>query len=214
MENQDTRYILKQIHNRRFIKMNDQIPELINKLEQRTRRDDLSLMYQTSKPVQLMFQLLEVALDYIDAKTNYEEIKVRPNITDLYYATENKLLAAIAKDQNPEPSFDDSIFGFSVVKDAGLGSTSWFTKIQPDEKWKDDNEPPRFRYIVNSRAEGKSHLSIFNPAEGAPVESKMLMNEDDVNHLEWIYNRMVNLLKQDPKCDYMIKFKQIIYSLR
>lgn len=33
------------------------------------------------------------------------------------------------------------------------------------------------------------------------------------NHLQWMYDRMVNVYKEDPQFDYMIAFKRIIENL-
>lgn len=38
-------------------------------------------------------------------------------------------------------------------------------------------------------------------------------NQEIIRHLKWIYDRMVHRLDQDPRIDYMIKFKSIIDSL-
>jgi len=32
----------------------------------------------------------------------------------------------------------------------------------------------------------------------------------DLEHLEWIYNRMIVVHKENPKYDYMLKFKEIL----
>jgi hypothetical protein len=36
------------------------------------------------------------------------------------------------------------------------------------------------------------------------------INEKDVKHLQWLYDRMVNVHGENKDYDYMIKFKEII----
>lgn len=37
---------------------------------------------------------------------------------------------------------------------------------------------------------------------------------EDMNHLEWIYNRMVEVHKENPNYDYMLRFKKIVDILK
>ena len=39
------------------------------------------------------------------------------------------------------------------------------------------------------------------------------MIEDELEHLKWIYERMQYVHKEDPRVDYMIKFKKILQKL-
>ena len=40
------------------------------------------------------------------------------------------------------------------------------------------------------------------------------INEKDVKHLQWIYDRMANVHGENKDYDYMIKFKEIIEQLK
>ena len=40
------------------------------------------------------------------------------------------------------------------------------------------------------------------------------INEKDVKHLQWLYDRMVNVHGENKDYDYMIKFKEIIEQLK
>lgn len=39
------------------------------------------------------------------------------------------------------------------------------------------------------------------------------MSQSDKNHLEWIYERLIHVHKENPNYDYMLKFKEIINNL-
>jgi hypothetical protein len=49
--------------------------------------------------------------------------------------------------------------------------------------------------------------------EGAKWQEERI-NKNDINHLEWLYNRMVNVYNENIQLDYMIKFKEIINNLK
>lgn len=38
-------------------------------------------------------------------------------------------------------------------------------------------------------------------------------NSENINHLEWIYYRLINVHKENPNVDYMLKFDDIIASI-
>lgn len=38
--------------------------------------------------------------------------------------------------------------------------------------------------------------------------------KDDVKHLEWLYNRMLNVYNENPQYDYMIRFKAILDKIK
>jgi hypothetical protein len=38
----------------------------------------------------------------------------------------------------------------------------------------------------------------------------MEMSQSDINHLKWIYERLIHVHKENPNYDYMLKFKEII----
>jgi hypothetical protein len=38
----------------------------------------------------------------------------------------------------------------------------------------------------------------------------MEMSQSDLNHLKWIYDRLIHIHGEDPYYDYMLKFKEII----
>jgi hypothetical protein len=40
------------------------------------------------------------------------------------------------------------------------------------------------------------------------------INEKDVKHLQWLYDRMANVHGENKNYDYMIKFKEIIEQLK
>ena len=39
---------------------------------------------------------------------------------------------------------------------------------------------------------------------------KKIMSQFDIDHLKWIYERLIYVHKEDPYYDYMLKFKEII----
>ncbi len=36
------------------------------------------------------------------------------------------------------------------------------------------------------------------------------MNKDEIKHINWMYNRLTSVHKENPNVDYMIRFKEII----
>ena len=38
-------------------------------------------------------------------------------------------------------------------------------------------------------------------------------NSENINHLEWIYYRLIYVHKENPNVDYMLKFGEIISSI-
>ena len=36
------------------------------------------------------------------------------------------------------------------------------------------------------------------------------MTKDEIKHINWMYNRLTSVHKENPNLDYMIKFKEII----
>jgi hypothetical protein len=38
----------------------------------------------------------------------------------------------------------------------------------------------------------------------------MEMSQSDLNHLKWIYERLIHVHNENPNYDYMLKFKEII----
>ena len=40
-----------------------------------------------------------------------------------------------------------------------------------------------------------------------------MLTEHDAQHLTWIYNRMVAQHGENPNCDYMLRFKEIIRKI-
>jgi hypothetical protein len=38
--------------------------------------------------------------------------------------------------------------------------------------------------------------------------------EENISHLKWIYNRMINIHNEDKNYDYMIKFQKILKQLK
>lgn len=49
--------------------------------------------------------------------------------------------------------------------------------------------------------------------EGAKWQAERIYSEEDINHLKFIYDRMVNIHNENENYDYMIKFKNIIKKL-
>ena len=50
--------------------------------------------------------------------------------------------------------------------------------------------------------------------EGAKWQMERSYSEEEVNHLEWIYNRMINVHNENENYDYMIRFKNIIKQFK
>ena len=49
-----------------------------------------------------------------------------------------------------------------------------------------------------------------------PLIDNLLRSEyfsQDKKHLKWVYNRLIEVHKENPNSDYMIKFKKIIENL-
>jgi hypothetical protein len=40
------------------------------------------------------------------------------------------------------------------------------------------------------------------------------MKDQDIRHLEWIYNRVIERYGENPNYDYMIRFREITQSMR
>jgi hypothetical protein len=40
------------------------------------------------------------------------------------------------------------------------------------------------------------------------------MKQTNIEHLEWIYNRMLNVYNEDKDFDYMLKFRSILDELK
>jgi hypothetical protein len=49
---------------------------------------------------------------------------------------------------------------------------------------------------------------------GAKWQQERSYSEEEVNHLEWIYNRMINVYNENENYDYMIRFKNIIKQFK
>jgi hypothetical protein len=45
-------------------------------------------------------------------------------------------------------------------------------------------------------------------------QDKNMYNEEDFNHLEWIYNRLISVHNESPNYDYMLKFKSLIKEFK
>jgi hypothetical protein len=45
-------------------------------------------------------------------------------------------------------------------------------------------------------------------------QDKNMYNEEDFNHLEWIYNRLISVHNENPNYDYMLKFKSLIKQFK
>jgi hypothetical protein len=41
-----------------------------------------------------------------------------------------------------------------------------------------------------------------------------ILNKEEINHLEWIHNRLVLLHGENKSSDYMLKFSEIIEKLK
>jgi hypothetical protein len=49
---------------------------------------------------------------------------------------------------------------------------------------------------------------------GAKWQEERMYSEKELNHIEWIYNRMVFKHNENPNYDYMIKFKSLIEQFK
>lgn len=108
-------------------------------------------------------------------------------------------------------------------------------------KWFVNNQNCEFIHAYNDRVVGYPYdnYTIIIPEERKPwrfcetPEEKCTMNycdengcqnrkrnltdpieKTDVNHLEWMYNRMIEIHNENPNYDYMIKFKEIINQFK
>jgi hypothetical protein len=50
--------------------------------------------------------------------------------------------------------------------------------------------------------------------DGAKWQAERMYSEEDLKHLEWIYDRIVNVHNENPNYDYMLKFKSIIEQFK
>lgn len=46
-----------------------------------------------------------------------------------------------------------------------------------------------------------------------PTSNQFPLSYEDRTHLKWIYNRLIEVHKENPNIDYMIRFKKIIEKL-
>jgi hypothetical protein len=54
------------------------------------------------------------------------------------------------------------------------------------------------------------YREILGFIEGAKWQAERMYSEENSNHLEWIYNRLIGFHNENPNYDYMIKLKTII----
>ena len=60
-----------------------------------------------------------------------------------------------------------------------------------------------------------SFLDIDDHYEaGAKWQAERMYSEEDLKHLEWIYDRIVNFHNENPNYDYILKFKSIIEKFK
>jgi hypothetical protein len=45
-------------------------------------------------------------------------------------------------------------------------------------------------------------------------QDKNMYSEEDFNHLEWVYNRLISVHNENPNYDYMIRLKNIIKEFK
>jgi hypothetical protein len=48
----------------------------------------------------------------------------------------------------------------------------------------------------------------------AKWQEKRMYSEEDIRHLEWLYNRLIYVHNENENLDYMIKFKLIINKFK
>jgi hypothetical protein len=46
------------------------------------------------------------------------------------------------------------------------------------------------------------------------IQKKNICNKEDTKHIEWIYNRLLYVYKENENYDYMIKLKNIIEQFK
>lgn len=59
-----------------------------------------------------------------------------------------------------------------------------------------------------------SHIADPSSFKQGYNHNKKVYTEEDLKHLNWIYERMKNIHNENENCDYMLKFKSIIQSLK
>ena len=57
-------------------------------------------------------------------------------------------------------------------------------------------------------------VGIDSFKRGAKWQEERMYSEKELNHIEWIYNRMVFKHNENPNYDYMIKFKSLIEQFK
>lgn len=58
--------------------------------------------------------------------------------------------------------------------------------------------------------ESDEHDNQISFIKGAKWQAERMHSEENGNHLEWIYNRLIGFHNENPNYDYMIKLKTII----
>jgi hypothetical protein len=75
-------------------------------------------------------------------------------------------------------------------------------KLEPEQKCTcDDNSSCNY-------CEEQESIQILKEAKEQAME--LTSNKEDIEHLEWLYNRMLNVHGENENYDYMIRFKNII----
>ena len=58
-------------------------------------------------------------------------------------------------------------------------------------------------------------ISFLKAVEfGAKWQAERMYSEEDINHLQWIYDRLYLIHNENPNYDYMTKFKKIIEQFK
>lgn len=69
-----------------------------------------------------------------------------------------------------------------------------------EEDWKNERKP----------VEGINHWNELEKSKQTEKVLKLISLKADKHHLQWIYDRMLNVHNEDKNYDYMLKFKEII----
>jgi hypothetical protein len=64
--------------------------------------------------------------------------------------------------------------------------------------------------VINSNT---GSIPVLTTKKNKNMENQNI-NEKDVKHLQWLYDRMANVHGENKDYDYMIKFKEIIEQLK
>lgn len=68
------------------------------------------------------------------------------------------------------------------------------------------------KVMSSTNRDGSIPRITYSPSEKTIEETAY--SEKDANHLEWLFERMVNVHGENPNYDYMIRFRKVIETFK